>query len=554
MKYPNNKNRLCRATTLIELMIAITIITIIFVALLPQLRVMQNSWNTKVGSSETLQNGRILIDHLNRNLSRALRITAVSGPSETNGYIEFIDNNANTLRYDVNSISDYVEFGPIDRLSDLAGPVGRLQFSCYSNLDFSTPITDVNAIRCVKIESTLTNSAELDQDMTFSTQVYIRTNTLPAPGGDISMMADPWMQYDTVQAMEPALVHMSGNKFLCAYRGDRDDGWAKIITVNTSDWSINPSMDQLEYDTKQAIAPALEKIDDTNFLCAYQADKDYGCACIIYESSPGTLAEGPKLEFDTEDCRDPALCSIITQGDDHYFLCAYAAAYKACLIVLKATIVPSVTMQLDAPGTGITFPAAFSPMPALARIDDTHYLCVYEGQNGGVHGGAVVLTIDNPATGSINVGTHFNFFGESAGRLELAKIDDARYLCTYTSSNNGKAAILTVNPANWTVTKNPGPDFMVAQLSTSTSALCKIDNTSFLFACPELTSAGSAVILTVNTDDWSISKSTSCTFESTSCLTTALCRIDLEHYLCAYSTFDSDGFIGVLELGAGILP
>jgi prepilin-type N-terminal cleavage/methylation domain-containing protein len=553
MKHQNNKNCSPQAMTLIEVVLAITIISIILAVLLPQLRLLQNNWDTKVGSSETLQNGRILIDHLNRNLSEAARITAVSEPSETNGYIEFIDNDANTLRYDVNSVSDYVEFGHIGSLSDLAGPVSRLQFFCYSNSDFSIPTTDVNAIRSVKIESTLKNSARLDQDMTFSTQVYIRTNTLPIPGGDITQMSEPWFEFDPAQGMEPALVNMSGNKYLCVYRGDRDDGWASILTVNNSDWSVSID-NSLEYDTKQGITPALAKIDDTNFLCAYQGDKDKGWACIIYESSPGLLAEGPKLEFDAEDCRDPVLSNIITQGDDHYFLCVYATSYGVRAIVLKATIVPSVMMLLDAPGTIVTFPAAFSPMPTLARIDDTHYLCAYQGQNGGVHGGAVILTINNPTTGSINAGTHFDFNGESAGRMELAKIDDTHYLCTHTSSNDGRATVLTVNPTTWTVTKDPGPDFPVAQLSTSTSALCRVNNTIFLFAYPELTSTGATVVLTVNAGDWSISKGTPCTFEMTKCLTTALCQIDSEHYLCAYNGFDSHGFIGVLELNARVFP
>jgi hypothetical protein len=59
------------------------IMAIIFAAVVPQIRVIQNSWDTNAGASETLQNGRVLTDHLNRNLSKAASITAVSGPAET---------------------------------------------------------------------------------------------------------------------------------------------------------------------------------------------------------------------------------------------------------------------------------------------------------------------------------------------------------------------------------------------------------------------------------------------------------------------------------------
>ena len=64
--------------TLVEILISMAIMAVIFAAVVPQFRVIQNSWDSKVGASETLQNGRVLIDHLNRNLSKASRILEVS--------------------------------------------------------------------------------------------------------------------------------------------------------------------------------------------------------------------------------------------------------------------------------------------------------------------------------------------------------------------------------------------------------------------------------------------------------------------------------------------
>jgi len=194
--------------TLVEMTVAMAIMAIIFAALLPQLRLIQNSWDSKVGASETLQNGRVLIDHLNRNLSKASRITAVSDSSEMNGYIEFIDNDANNLRFDINGTSNYVEFGPVGSLYDLAGPVSQLQFTCYDAFDLTTPITDVNSIRNVKVVPTLTNPASLGQDMTFTAQAYIRTNALPAPWGGISKLAEPWLEFDPIDGQEPALCRI----------------------------------------------------------------------------------------------------------------------------------------------------------------------------------------------------------------------------------------------------------------------------------------------------------------------------------------------------------
>ena len=167
-------NLSCRAMTLLEMILAISIVSVIFAALLPQFRVILNSWATREGTAESLQNARVLIDHINRNLSTAVRITAVSDSSETDGYIQFEDNDGDDLRYEI--AGGYVQFGEVGALSDLAGPVSQLQFTCYDACDLDTSITDVNSIRFVNVQTILTNSAALGQEKTLTTSAYLRTN------------------------------------------------------------------------------------------------------------------------------------------------------------------------------------------------------------------------------------------------------------------------------------------------------------------------------------------------------------------------------------------
>ena len=162
------------ALTLLEMILAMAMMAIIFAVIVPLFRPMLSSWDSKAGAAEALQNGRVLIDHLKYNLSKAVRISDVSGSAVTSGYIEYEDNDGNTCRYDV--ASSYVEFGVVGSLSDLAGPVSQLQFTCYDACDFNTPITDVNSIRFVKVETTLTNSEALGQDKSFIAQAYLRAN------------------------------------------------------------------------------------------------------------------------------------------------------------------------------------------------------------------------------------------------------------------------------------------------------------------------------------------------------------------------------------------
>jgi prepilin-type N-terminal cleavage/methylation domain-containing protein len=166
--------------TLIEIIISLAIITIILVVTVPQFAMMRSSWASKASATDVLQNGRILMEHLERNLSKAIEITAVSSSSTTNGYIQFVADDGNSYRYDINPNNNYVEYGAPGHLSILAGPTTQLLFSCYDACNLDTPlnpITDPSLIRCVKANFTLYSTTTVSQSKTFTTQTYLRTNS-----------------------------------------------------------------------------------------------------------------------------------------------------------------------------------------------------------------------------------------------------------------------------------------------------------------------------------------------------------------------------------------
>ena len=241
MRYRNNKARVCAGLTLIEMVIAMAIMVVVLAVIVPQFRAILNSWDSKAGAAETLQNGRVLIDHLNRNLSKAVKITDVSDSNQTKGYIEFQDNDGNTLKYGVDA-NNYVEFGLIGSLYELAGPVSQFQFTCYDACDFNAPLSspiDVDIIRLVEAETILTNSATLGQDKTFTASVYLRTNWNSSSGCDPNLVG--WWKLDETSGLTAAdssgngndgnLVNMVGDEWTTGhingaleFAGSNDDG------------------------------------------------------------------------------------------------------------------------------------------------------------------------------------------------------------------------------------------------------------------------------------------------------------------------------------------
>jgi len=512
---------------------------------LPQFRAIQNSWDSKASAAETLQNSRVLIDHLNRNLSKAVQITAVSDSAQTNGYIEFEDNDANSVRYDINGATSYVEFGPVGNLADLAGPASQLQFTCYDACDLDTPITNVADIRSVKVQATLTNPGP-GQDLTLTTQAYLRTNLDDGRGYTISTAPGSPLEFDDKLGRRPTLCQIDSTHYLCAYSGFGNDGWAIVLTVSTGNWTIT-AQTPLEFDTQYGGAPALYQIDGTHYLCVYTGFSKDGWAVILtVDTGNWTITKETPFEFDDQEAITPALAKV----DDTHYLCAYTDKFQDGKAVTLAVNTGNWTISK---GTAYEFDTANGQDPALAKIDDDHYLCAYAGV--GQDGWAVVLRVV-PNNYNVQKKTPFEFDTGSGQEPALIQIDSTHYLCAYSGvGDDGWAVVLTVDiTGGYTITKET--PFEYDPTKGVVPALCRIDNTHYFCAYAGDSLKGWAEVLIVNTTDWSIAKDADpFEFDGIKGESPALSKIDNTHYLCAYSGGGGDGWALVLGLSRGrILP
>jgi len=546
MQYQNSKTHFSRALTLVEMVIAMTIMAIVFAAILPQFRAIQNSWDSKQAAAETLQNSRVLMEHLYRNLSKAVKITVVSDSAETNGYIEFQDNDANSFRYDINGATSYVEFGPVGNLADLAGPVSQLQFTCYDACDLDTPITDVNPIRCVKVETTLINPGP-GPDKAFTTQAYLRTNLQDEAGWTLYKMEGSEIEFDLKKCIHPALWQIDAYHYLCAYQGDGDNGWAIVFTVDTANWTITAGT-PFEFDTKDGRTPALWQIDSTHYLCAYERDGSDGWAVVLTVNTGNwTITKETPFEFDPQKGKSPALSQI----DTTHYLCAYQGDGDDGWAVVLTVNTGNWSISKETP---IEFDNNKCIGPALSHLDSTHYLCTYQGD--GDDGWAVVLTV-NTSNWSISKETPLEFDNNKCIGPVLCRIDPANpqyYLCAYQGDgDDGWAVVLEVTPATYTISKETSLEFDPSQ--GKYVALAKMsDDEHYLCAYSGLGDDGWGVVLNVTEPPWSVTVGSSVEYDPSKAADVALCKVDDTHYLYVYRGDGDDGYAVIIWSGDEIKP
>jgi len=538
------KLRFCVGLTMLEMVIALALMAVIFAAVLPQFKNIQNSWAAKRGIADVLQNGRVFTDHINRSLAQAARITAVSDPAETEGFIEFEDNNGDTMRYQIGG-ADFIQFGDPSDLYDLAGPVTKLQFTCYAITDLDTPITNPAQVRFVKVETSFANLESLGTNQNFTAQVFLRTNTYEDGSFQPYKVPTSPFEFDTSKGADPALAKIDDTHYLCAYNGAGSDGWAAVLEVDAGNSTIS-RYTPFEFDSVQGDTPALSKIDDEHYLCAYSGDLDIGLATVlIVNTATWAISKGPTFTFDIIG-ETPALAP----ADATHHLLAYKGPDSDGWAVILTVDTGTWTVTKETP---FEYDISRGDMPALFEIESEKYLCVYQG--GGKDGWAVVLTVDTDIW-SINKGTAHCFNSISETHFPaLASIDENHYLCLYMNTAGGQlgwAILLTVNAGTLAITHGAP---LLSDNGGSTPAVCVIDETTYLGTYASTTGfEGRAVVLSVDVDSGLITESAVIEYDPDRGMAAELRKIADNTFLCAYEGAGSDGWAAIIKAQPEIRP
>jgi len=530
------------ALTLLEVVIALVIMAVVMAALLPQFRNIENSWASKQGNAEALQNGRILVDHIHQNLCRAERVTAVSAPDVVDGFIEYEAEDGLSYRYDI-AANRNVQFGMVGSLSELAGPVSCLQFRCYSAYDLDNVTTDLLDIRCVRIAATLQNTADMGMDKHFTATAYLSTNSVKNLPPLYKEPASSF-EFNVVEGGWPALARVDTSHYLCSYMGPNKDGWAAVVMVDSDTWTVRRGAPPLEFDTKNGEYSALIRIDEDHFLCAYTGAGGEGTAAVLKVNK---ALKKVKLEssmvFDNILGMFPSFSNI----DATHYLCAYTgkSAEGRAVVLSIDTLDWSVRRE-----SAFTFDTDRGMTPAVLRIDESHHLCVYSGNFD--RGVAVVFSVN---TGTWNISKEMPTIIDPARFAcpAACQIDASRYMCVYAgASNQGRGTVLQVTPITWSITAVSR--FAFDGKAALFADLKKIEDARYLCVYEGPNSDAWSNVLFLDVGSWRVTAGIPVEYDPAGGRSPATTQIDTNHFLCVYQGRNNDGWAAILNTEPPVLP
>ena len=247
----------------------------------------------------------------------------------------------------------------------------------------------------------------------------------------------------------------------------------------------------------------------------------------IFQWAEYDVTAGSPFEFDATLAQHNSLVKI---NDTHYlntYMGQDLDGYAVVLIVNGTTITK---------GTAYEFDTNDGTYNSLIKINDTHYLNTYAGS--GSDGYAVVLMVDGT---TITKGTAYEFDTNDGTYNSLIKINDTHYLNTYTGSgSDGYAVVLIVDGT--TITKGTAYEFDNSR--GEYNSLVRVNETHYLNVYRGDSYQGNAVVLMI--DGTTITKGTTYIFDTAYGAEHSIIKIDETHYINAY--YNGKGITTILKL------
>jgi len=136
--------------TLLELVIATSMLTMLLVSVSTVLRASRAAWEAHEADWVRLESAYATLRHIVRWLRQAESVTALSSPNDSSGYISIRLPNGDEYGWRHDRTSSSVSFGKGTARELLAEHIDSLTIEAFK-ADGTTPTTDLQAVQCFRI-------------------------------------------------------------------------------------------------------------------------------------------------------------------------------------------------------------------------------------------------------------------------------------------------------------------------------------------------------------------------------------------------------------------
>jgi hypothetical protein len=148
---------------------------------------------------------------------------------------------------------------------------------------------------------------------------FIRTVSIDGSGNINDSVIDS-LEYDTSSGSEPSIIHVSGDIYAVAYRGNANRGYLKTVSIAANGAIGDSVTDGLEYDTVNGYEPSVVYVSGNVCAIAYRGNANRGCLKTVSIAANGDISNSviDDLQFDSI-CYEPVIINV----DNNVFAIAY---------------------------------------------------------------------------------------------------------------------------------------------------------------------------------------------------------------------------------------
>jgi hypothetical protein len=351
-------------------------------------------------------------------------------------------------------------------------------------------------------------------------------------------------------------IAIDTNHFFVSYQGASSDGFASVFTVNTSTWAVT-EQSTIEHDTQNQSWTSTVQIDTNHFITFYlgSATTTDGFAQVMTVDTTtwAITTSSSRFLFDT----DVGSYNSAQKIDANHFINFWAGSGADGYV--QVFTVDTTTWAVTTANSSLEFDTSNGTYNTSWKIDDNHFINFWSGS--GSDGYVQVFTVNTSTWAVTTANSNLEFDTQNAIWQSCYKVDTNHFINFWSDvDSDGKCQVFTVNTSTWAVTTaNSVFEFETQQyLTNSQYSITQIDSNHFLHAWAGVdTDAGTAYdgfaqIFEVNTSTWAVTTSgASFEFDTTQGEYNAISELiagTYNKYLLVWSGSGDDGYAQVLKI------